>query len=451
MTPIQLVVIDPEDTAALKQKEALRVPVICRYYTNAGEQVETEFRAAFASTRSNFLNAVELAFKTRELAAPAVATPKFHRVTISFQRQNQGFPLSTNLAAIWAVVESDREYQAALAARLREAMSHPIRAGALPQEAKPLSYNVRLVPMWDWNEPLSLEMADARGLSVRRTNLFTLKRARDRLQESFPSADLPLAKFLASFLKTNVIIDVELTRENRVRRTEPLWAADRYEAGQMLVKRGQTIDKKVKAALDLLREKTALGSLEQQLQADRLQARRRQARDRWMLAGSSALFLALLAGVWRLARPKKPVSLLPARVSYFDENGALVISCPTCSETIVVPNVGPEALPAPHVHERLLPHLVHMLKDAFVRKLITQRSDLLDMQQKAAADIAEMEERLAKIHAPLQERLRAYEQRISELEKELAQKGEENRELIKAKIQIAREHLAAAKDWVELN
>ena len=92
-----------------------------------------------------------------------------------------------------------------------------------------------------------------------------------------------------------------------------------------------------------------------------------------------------------------------------------------------------------------------MLKDAFVRKLITQRSDLLDMQQKAAADIAEMEERLAKIHAPLQERLRAYEQRISELEKELAQKGEENRELIKAKIQIAREHLAAAKDWVELN
>src|SRR5205809_5985474 len=47
VTPIQLVVIDPDDTAALKQKEGLRVPVICRYYTNAAAEVETEFRFAF--------------------------------------------------------------------------------------------------------------------------------------------------------------------------------------------------------------------------------------------------------------------------------------------------------------------------------------------------------------------------------------------------------------------
>ena len=162
--------------------------------------------------------------------------------------------------------------------------------------------------------------------------------------------------------------------------------------------------------------------------------------------------LALTVGVWRLARRRKPVSLLPARVSYFDESGALVVSCPTCAETIVVPHLTHEAaLPPADARERLLPHLAHLLKDKLVRRLISQRSELLDTQQKAAADIAEMEARLAKIHAPLQERLRAYEQRISELEKELAQKGEENRELIRAKIQIAREHLAAAKDWVELN
>ena len=43
-TPIPLVVIDPEDTAALKQKRALRVPVICRYYTNVADEVETEFQ-----------------------------------------------------------------------------------------------------------------------------------------------------------------------------------------------------------------------------------------------------------------------------------------------------------------------------------------------------------------------------------------------------------------------
>jgi DNA-binding transcriptional MerR regulator len=82
---------------------------------------------------------------------------------------------------------------------------------------------------------------------------------------------------------------------------------------------------------------------------------------------------------------------------------------------------------------------------------LSQRSSLLDTQERAAADVAELEERLAKIHAPLQERLRAYEQRIRDLERELALKGEENRELIKAKIQLTKEHLEAAKDWVEMN
>src|SRR2546428_13144091 len=68
-TPIPLVVIDQEDTAALRQKKALRVPVICRYYTNVADRVETEFRSAFAETRSDFLNAVEAAFNRRKLDA----------------------------------------------------------------------------------------------------------------------------------------------------------------------------------------------------------------------------------------------------------------------------------------------------------------------------------------------------------------------------------------------
>ena len=55
----QMVVIDPEETAALKQKEAGRVPVIWRYYTNAVDEVEGAFRSAFAVTRSNLLIVVE--------------------------------------------------------------------------------------------------------------------------------------------------------------------------------------------------------------------------------------------------------------------------------------------------------------------------------------------------------------------------------------------------------
>ena len=44
VTPIQLVVIDPDETAALKEREALKVPVLCRYNTNTVEEVENDFR-----------------------------------------------------------------------------------------------------------------------------------------------------------------------------------------------------------------------------------------------------------------------------------------------------------------------------------------------------------------------------------------------------------------------
>ena len=45
------------------------------------------------------------------------------------------------------------------------------------------------------------------------------------------------------------------------------------------------------------------------------------------------------------------------------------------------------------------------------------------------------------VQAPLQERLRSYEARIQELEKELTALNEENRELLKLKIDMIRRQL----------
>src|ERR1043166_5389920 len=190
-TPIPLVVIDQEQTTALRQKRALRVPVICRYYTNVADQVESEFRSAFAETRSNFLNSVEASFperfRDRKLEPSSLISPKFHRLTVSFQKQNKSFPVSTNLAALWAQGDSDRVLLASLAASLRELMAHPIRPDALPPDIKQLSFNVRLVSLPDRNAPLNLETALARGVNLRRTNIIALKRAKNELQEAFPA------------------------------------------------------------------------------------------------------------------------------------------------------------------------------------------------------------------------------------------------------------------------
>lgn len=89
----------------------------------------------------------------------------------------------------------------------------------------------------------------------------------------------------------------------------------------------------------------------------------------------------------------------------------------------------------------LAPHLAQALKEALVQELAVQRRELLQAQQIAAAEIAQLTHHLDELRAPIQERLRSYEMRIQELEKELAARNEENRELLKLKIDMLRHQL----------
>jgi hypothetical protein len=76
-----------------------------------------------------------------------------------------------------------------------------------------------------------------------------------------------------------------------------------------------------------------------------------------------------------------------------------------------------------------------------VRGLIKQSTQLMDTQRAAELEVFELERRLRSINAPLEERLRAYESRIAELEKELAAKTHENRELLRVQIDLTRKKL----------
>jgi hypothetical protein len=89
----------------------------------------------------------------------------------------------------------------------------------------------------------------------------------------------------------------------------------------------------------------------------------------------------------------------------------------------------------------LAPHLARALKEALVQELAVQRKELLQAQQIAAAEIAQLTHHLDELRVPIQERLRSYEMRIQELEKELAARNEENRELLKLKIDMLRRQL----------
>jgi len=89
----------------------------------------------------------------------------------------------------------------------------------------------------------------------------------------------------------------------------------------------------------------------------------------------------------------------------------------------------------------LAPHLAQVLKETVVQELATQRRELLKVQEEAAMDIAAMIRRLDSVQTPMRERLHSYETRIQELEQELTARNEENRELLKLKIEMIRRQL----------
>jgi hypothetical protein len=105
------------------------------------------------------------------------------------------------------------------------------------------------------------------------------------------------------------------------------------------------------------------------------------------------------------------------------------------------------------VRTDLAPQLAQALKEALVQELAIQRKELLQAQQIAIAELSQLTQHLDELKAPMQERLRSYETRIQELEKELSARSEENRELLKLKIEMVRHQLEIerTRNRMELN
>jgi len=91
----------------------------------------------------------------------------------------------------------------------------------------------------------------------------------------------------------------------------------------------------------------------------------------------------------------------------------------------------------------LIPQLARMMMSRLVQALFAQRTTLIDTQEEATRRMAELEERIARAQESLQGRFAAYENRIAELEKLLAAKEEENRELMRQNFQLAKRALEA--------
>jgi DNA anti-recombination protein RmuC len=248
---------------------------------------------------------------------------------------------------------------------------------------------------------------------------------------------------------------------------------DHFDAEQIIVHRGETINAKTQAALVELNEKLMPGVLTQQIAAERAdeqreeeqaelaqqqqqqaqtdaqhvraqaatmqqqaqlaqsQAREIRLRDEWLAAACVGISVAALSILWLSLRQRRSAGGLAAAMvpATFPRTSA--------GQTVV--------------SAEFAPHLAQAVKEALVRELAAQRRELLSAQQIANAEIAELTRRLDQLQTPLQERLRAYETQIQLLEKTLAARTEENRELLKMKIEMMRKQIEAERCRVDFN
>jgi len=242
----------------------------------------------------------------------------------------------------------------------------------------------------------------------------------------------------------------------RERGTDSIQATDRYEPGQVIVHQGDTITPHVKRALDELRvqlaaeqaqaaagaERLSRRQVEAEMAAARMSAQASQRVNRWLLGGLVGMGVLCLLVAWRWGRGRQTRSgqpgwaVHPASADSLDETTwrrrALLAEARADKATSLL-------------RSSLLPHLARWMSNELVQRLLLQRSEILTLHQKAEKEVADLAHRLDQLHAPLEDRLRAYEKRIAELETELAAKGEQNAELIKAKIEITRKRLAGER------
>jgi len=215
------------------------------------------------------------------------------------------------------------------------------------------------------------------------------------------------------------------------------------------------------AAVGQLLEKTAAGRLAQQVVQEKervilaqVQATNVKQSSKKLLAGlvvTASLLLGFLfwAALQRSNRNPLPVGLAngssPGLISDPKRAGHAASGDDSWQHRALVAEEKAE-----RAHVAIREGALAQFKEKLVGNLVSQQSELLEAQAAAAVEMAEMERRLNELHAPLQERLRTYEARIADLENALVAKGEENRELIKAKIDLLRKQLEAARSGKQL-
>jgi hypothetical protein len=435
ITPVPLLVLNPEATEILKQKVAEQVNLIVLHSTGVTAEAEAALREKVAAARIIFMTAL----RREDLDAPPY-TRVIQEVT---RKAPKDLPFD-QFAPFWVRGQSDEPVIERMVQALRDVMAQPI---VKTKNDTPLAtvQPVRVVPVKSITPPPGVSEVENAGQILPSARVITVWRARQLLESTFPSHEAAMGRFAAGFLQVNAFPDVRLTELIRAQRMEGVAQNDRYEAAQVIVQKGQTIDRKALSVLAAMREKSLIGTLQVKLEQEQTVAGQIKHQTTWIAASLAGLGLVLIGVLWKLrARPATTLSPILIGPGLAGRDGQAL---PPGTEADAWRNRALAAEgQAERAHQAIRSGFMGWMREKVVQSLFHQRKELLSAQQKAEIEIRELEHRLEELHAPLQERITAYEQRIEELEKDLAAKGEENRELIGARISVARQHLKVERE-----
>lgn len=435
ITPVPLLVLNPEATEILKQKVAEQVNLIVLQSTGVTAEVEAALREKVAAARIIFMTAL----RREDLDAP----PYTRVIQEVIRKAPKDLPFD-QFAPVWVRGQSDEPVIERLLQAVRDVMAQPI---VKTKNDTPLAtvHPVRVVPVKSLTPPPSVSEVENAGQVLPSARVITLWRARQLVEATFPSQEAAMGRFAASFVQANATHDLKLTELIRAQRMEGVAQNDRYEAAQVIVQKGQTIDRRALSVLAAMREKSLIGTLQVKLEQEQTVAGQIKQQTKWIAASLAGLGLILIGVLWRL-RARPAATLSPVLINPGLE-GRDPQALPPGSEADAWRNRALAAeVQAERANQAIRSGFMGWMREKLVQSLFHQRKELLSAQQKAEIEIRELEHRLEELHAPLQERISAYEQRIEELEKDLAAKGEENRELIGARINVARQHLKVERE-----
>ncbi|HEV2318965.1 MAG TPA: hypothetical protein VGV18_04400 [Verrucomicrobiae bacterium] len=479
-------VVNAKATADLKSSQAEGIAAIYHRFNGQTNLMAANFLTAFAQARKSFSNAVAAAYHEPVIDNSTIEASDFGYLVTTYNAEHKSFPVTTELAVTWARGGSGAAVEDTWLGRLLQAMKLPVQPDAIPAHFV-FRKKVRIMPLTNVNEKFTFTQAWRKGYIISLDKIPRISVARAMFRQQFSEGEQTVAGALAQFIQPDCFPDVDLTRLARDYSVRRMIVSDHFDAGQIIVHRGDKINEQALAALAAMTQATTPEVLNEQIaaqtervqqehelaQAEQQQARiaqqaallaqqqQRQAQADRALAQKEAVQEMDQAAILRAQAVQAQLQAqkihvrnewLGAFVALLFLLGAFVfgrwlrqqrdLTAPARLQLV--------NLPAPE-GAGLAPYLAQTLKEAVVQGLAAQRAELLEAQRMAAVEIAELVHRLDLLQAPMQERLRAYQERIQELQKELAERTEENRELLKMKIEMMKRHIEMERGRIRFN